>query len=111
VGADGVPFGVPGGLLGGLLGEFRASGLGAMRMVVLDIMPITVRRTPELISQADPDVLKLLLVCGTGCSVVEQDNRQVRSASDFAIYSTRRPSPPLITCPCGHCISSSMRKV
>lgn len=73
-------------------GEFRVSGLGAMRMVVLDIMPITVRRTPGLISRADPDMLKLLLVCGRGCSVVEQDGRQARlSASDFAIYNTRRP--------------------
>jgi SAM-dependent methyltransferase len=73
-------------------GEFRASGLGAVRVVVLDIMPITVRRTPELISQADPDMLKLLLVCGKGCSVVEQDGRQAQlSASDFAIYNTRRP--------------------
>jgi AraC-like DNA-binding protein len=73
-------------------GEFRVSGLGAMRMVLLDIMPITVRRTPELISQADPDMLKLVLVCGRGCSVVEQDGRQARlSASDFAIYNTRRP--------------------
>ena len=51
-------------------GEFRASGLGAMQVVVLDIMPITVRRTPELISQADPDMLKMVLVCrGNSCVV------------------------------------------
>ena len=41
-------------------GEYRASGLGAMQVVVMDIMPITVRRTPRLISQADPDLLKSL---------------------------------------------------
>jgi hypothetical protein len=29
-------------------GEFRASGLGAMQVVVMDIMPITVSRTPGL---------------------------------------------------------------
>lgn len=58
--------------------EFRASGLGAMRVVVVDGMPITARRTPELISRADPDLFKLFMVCG-GCScVVTQDGREAR---------------------------------
>jgi AraC-like DNA-binding protein len=73
-------------------GEFRASGLGPMQVVVLDIMPITVRRTAELISHADPDLLKLFLVCAGGASVVDQGGRQARlSAGDFAFYDTRRP--------------------
>jgi AraC-like DNA-binding protein len=73
-------------------GEFRASGLGAMQVVVLDVMPITVRRTAELISQADPDMLKMLLVCGSGSSVVSQGDQQARlSAAEFALYDTRRP--------------------
>src|SRR5215469_2861991 len=57
-------------------GEFRASGLGAMQVVVMDVMPITVRRTPELISEADPDMLKMVLVCGGNSCVVAQDGRQ-----------------------------------
>jgi AraC-like DNA-binding protein len=73
-------------------GEFRASGLGAMRVVVMDIMPVTVSRTPKLISEADPDMLKLLLACDGGTSVVEQGGQQARlSAGDFAFYDTRRP--------------------
>jgi AraC-like DNA-binding protein len=73
-------------------GEFRASGLGAMQVVVMDIMPVTVRRTPKLISQADPDMLKMLLVCDDSTSVVEQGGQQARlSAGDFAFYDTRRP--------------------
>src|SRR6185437_12046403 len=73
-------------------GEFRASGLGAMQVVVLDIMPITVRRTAELISQADPDLLKLFLVCAGGTSVVDQDGRQARlTVGEFAFYDTRKP--------------------
>jgi AraC-like DNA-binding protein len=73
-------------------GEFRASGLGPMQVVVLDVMPITVRRTRELISQADPDMLKMLLVCGGGSSVVDQGDRQARlSTAEFAFYDTRRP--------------------
>jgi AraC-like DNA-binding protein len=78
--------------LGDYRGEFRVSGLGAMQVVVMDIMPITVRRTPQLISQADPDLLKMVLVCGGNPCVVAQDGRQARlSAAEFAIYDTRRP--------------------
>jgi AraC-like DNA-binding protein len=73
-------------------GEFRASGLGAMQVVVMDVMPITVSRTPELISQADPDMLKMVLVCGGNSCVVSQDGQQAHlSAAEFAIYDTRRP--------------------
>ncbi|HEX5204834.1 helix-turn-helix domain-containing protein [Paractinoplanes rhizophilus] len=73
-------------------GEFRASGLGPMQVVVLDIMPITVRRTSETISQADPNMLKLFLVCAGGSSVVDQGGRQARlSVGEFAFYDTRRP--------------------
>lgn len=78
--------------LGDYRGEFRASGLGPMQVVVMDIMPITVRRTPRLISQADPDLLKMVLVCGGNSCVVAQDGRQAPlSAAEFAIYDTRRP--------------------
>jgi AraC-like DNA-binding protein len=73
-------------------GEFRASGLGAMQVVVMEVMPITVRRTPPLISQADPDLMKMVLVCGGNSCLVSQDGRQARLvAGEFAIYDTRRP--------------------
>ncbi|HEV7651497.1 MAG TPA: helix-turn-helix domain-containing protein [Actinophytocola sp.] len=73
-------------------GEFRASGLGAMQVVVMDIMPITVRRTPVLISQVDPDMLKMVLVRGGNSCVVDQGGRQARlRAGEFAVYDTRRP--------------------
>src|SRR5246127_1348500 len=72
--------------------EFRASGLGPMQVVVMDVPPATVRRTPELISQADPDMLKMVLVRGGDSCVVGQDGRQAHlSAGGFAIYDTRRP--------------------
>jgi AraC-like DNA-binding protein len=72
--------------------EFRASGLGAMQVVVMDVMPIKVCRTPKLISQADPDMLKMVLVCGGNSCVIDQDGRQASvSAGEFAIYDTRRP--------------------
>lgn len=76
----------------GYRGEFRASGLGPMQVVVMDVMPVRVCRTPELISRADPDLLKLFLVCGGGSAVVEQGGRQARlSAGDLTFYDTRRP--------------------
>jgi AraC-like DNA-binding protein len=58
----------------------------------MDVMPITVTRTPKLIEQEDPDLLKMLLVCGEGSTVVTQDDRQARiSMAEFALYDTRRP--------------------
>ena len=55
-------------------------------------MPITVSRIPRLISQADPDMLKMVLVCGGNSCVVAQYGRQAPlSAAEFAIYDTRRP--------------------
>jgi AraC-like DNA-binding protein len=76
----------------GCWGEFRVSGLGAMQVVVVDIMPVTVRRTPRLISEADPGFLWLLLVCEGGSSVLAQGGQQAcLSAGEFAFYDTRRP--------------------
>ena len=73
-------------------GVFRASGLGAMQVVVMDVAPITVSRTPKLISRADPDFMKLVLVCGDGSTVVTQGGRQARlSTAEFALYDTRQP--------------------
>jgi AraC-like DNA-binding protein len=73
-------------------GVFRVSGLGAMQVVVIETKPITVVRTPQLISQKDPDLLKMLLVCGGGSAVVEQGDRQaLLSRGEFALYDTRRP--------------------
>ena len=62
--------------------EFRASGLGPMQVVVMDVPPATVRRTPALIAEADPDLLKMVLVRG-GCCVVSQDGRQARLLPGF----------------------------
>ena len=73
-------------------GAFRKSGLGAMQVVVMDIMPISVRRTPQHIEQADPDMIKLALVCSGNSCVISQDGRQAKVApGEFAFYDTRRP--------------------
>ena len=82
----------PPGRWDGYRGEFRASGFGPMQVVVMDIMPITVRRTPKLISQADPDLLKVFLVCGGGGAAIGQGGRRALLApAEFAFYDTRRP--------------------
>jgi AraC-like DNA-binding protein len=77
--------------------EFRASGLGPMQVVVIDVPPATVCRSPEHISQADPDMLKLALVRGGDSCVIEQDGRQAKlSAGEFTFYDTRRPYEAVI---------------
>jgi AraC-like DNA-binding protein len=76
----------------GYWSEFRASGLGPMQVVAMDVMPVTVRRTPRLIAEADPDMLKLALVRGGDSCVISQGGRQARlSDAEFAIYDTRCP--------------------
>jgi AraC-like DNA-binding protein len=63
-----------------------------MQVVLMDVPPATVRRTPTLISQADPDLMKMALVRGGDSCVISQEGRQARlSAGEFAIYDTRRP--------------------
>jgi AraC-like DNA-binding protein len=71
----------------------RSSGLGAINVVVMDILSIRVCRTPRLIRSADPDMLKVVMpVRGTGSYVVTQDGRQARlHPGEFAFYDTRRP--------------------
>jgi hypothetical protein len=64
-------------------GQFRATGPGAMQVVVFDVMPVTVRRTPGLISQAGPGQLKLLLVRGGG-------RRESRTTHDRRYHSASR---------------------
>jgi AraC-like DNA-binding protein len=77
--------------------QFRCSGLGPMQVVVIDVPPALVSRTPEHISQADPDMLKLALVRGGDSCVIAQDGRQAKlSAGDFTFYDTRRPYEAVI---------------
>lgn len=72
--------------------EFRASGLGPMQVVLMDLQPATVVRTPAMISQADPDMLKMVLMCAGDSCVIDQGDRQAfLSAGEFALYDTRRP--------------------
>lgn len=73
-------------------GEFRASGTGAMQVVVMDVAPITVIRTAAHVEQADPDMLKAALMLGPGRSVFTQGDRQaVIGPGEFVFYDTQRP--------------------
>jgi AraC-like DNA-binding protein len=75
-----------------LQGQIRASGTGAMQVVVMDVLPLTVCRTRRHLEQADPDMLKALLMCGNARSVVSQGDREaVLGAGEFAFYDTRQP--------------------
>ncbi len=71
--------------------EFRASGLGPMQVVAMDVPPATVHRTPALISQADPDLFKVALVHGGACVIAQGGRQALLRPGDFALYDTRRP--------------------
>lgn len=71
--------------------QLRSSGMGAVQVNVLTCRPQSVHRTPRLIRQSDPDMLKIVMLLRGSC-VVEQDGRQARLAvADFALYDTTRP--------------------
>jgi AraC-like DNA-binding protein len=73
-------------------GELRASGVGAMQVVVMDMMPVTVSRSARHVEEADPDMLKLLLIGGTSPGVLNQGGKQaVLAPGEFAFYDTRKP--------------------
>jgi hypothetical protein len=63
----------------GTSGVFRASGIGPMQVVVMDVEPFEVRRTPMLLAQHDPDLMKVaMLARGAKTVVVSQDGREAR---------------------------------
>ena len=70
--------------------EFRASGLGPMQVVVMDVpRPRCAGLRPYF--QADPDILKIALVRG-GSLCGEPGRWQARlRAGEFALYDTRQP--------------------
>ncbi|MFG1948301.1 helix-turn-helix domain-containing protein [Nonomuraea sp. NPDC048826] len=71
----------------------RVSGLGVMRVTLIDGMPVRLHRTPAHIRRADPDLLKLvLLVRGPGPIMVSQGgNTACLGPAEFVFYDTRRP--------------------
>jgi hypothetical protein len=67
-------------------GELRANGVGAMRVVVMDMMPVTVSRSARHVEQADPDLLELLLIGGTSSAVLKQGGKQaVLTPGEFRV--------------------------
>lgn len=72
--------------------QIRSSGLGAVQVSVVNLQPIVATRTSKLISEADPDLLKVVLLARGGAGWVCQSGRQARlEPGDFTIYDTRRP--------------------
>ena len=72
-------------------GEF--TGTPRPRLILLDLN-LPRRNGLEVLAElkADPDLLKLFMVCRGGSSVIDQGGRQARlSAAEFAFYDTRRP--------------------
>jgi hypothetical protein len=68
--------------------RIQVSGMGAVQVVLMDVMPIRVRRTPRLIDRPG----RLLVTRGQGTFVVEQGHRQVCLVpGEFGFHDTRRP--------------------
>lgn len=75
----------------GFWAQVRTGGLGAVKVNLMTAAPHGVRRTRRLIRQADPDLLKVLILLSGDC-VISQDDRQAHlGPADFVLYDTRRP--------------------
>ncbi|GAA2207339.1 helix-turn-helix domain-containing protein [Nonomuraea monospora] len=71
--------------------RLHISDLGSVKAMLMTTTPHSVRRTPKLIRQADPEVFKLSCVV-RGRSMMEQDGRHADlGIGDLVLYDTSRP--------------------
>ncbi|WP_328743892.1 helix-turn-helix domain-containing protein [Streptomyces sp. NBC_00285] len=74
---------------------FRAhvgiSDFGAMQATLLTTMPHSVHRSPKLIRQADPEVLKVGCIVRGGATVTQDGQRADLGVGDLMLFDTSRP--------------------
>jgi AraC-like DNA-binding protein len=75
--------------------RFRAqvgiSEFGPVQAVLLTTMPHTVDRTPKLIRQSDPEVLKLVCTVRGGATVTKEGLRANRGPGELTLHDSSRP--------------------
>lgn len=76
--------------------DFRASqrilNLGAVRLCTAEYLPTTVRRTENLIRQADPELCLMTLPLRGTQRVIRQDCETAHAAYDLAVHDSSRPA-------------------
>jgi AraC-like DNA-binding protein len=73
--------------------RMHSSALGAIQANLMLTRAFSVRRTPALIKQSDPELLKIILPVRAAVPArIAQDGRQTSlGPADFALYDTKRP--------------------
>lgn len=91
LGRDVSPLEADGGGGAGFRPRTRLLRLGATRVWSTTVQPVTVRRTPELIHQSDPQVYSLTLPLEGGSEVVQAGREVVHGPYDMHLLDSSRP--------------------
>ena len=75
----------------GFQAQVGISDFGSVQATLMTTMPHSVRRTPKLIRQADPELFKLGCFVRGGCVVVQDDRCATYGVGDLKLYDTSRP--------------------
>ncbi|MEV4040796.1 helix-turn-helix domain-containing protein [Streptomyces umbrinus] len=75
----------------GFRAQVGISDFGAMQATLLTTMPHTVHRSPKLIRQADPEVLKVGCIVHGGATVTQNGQSADLGVGDLMLFDTSRP--------------------
>ncbi|MFF3712876.1 helix-turn-helix domain-containing protein [Streptomyces phaeochromogenes] len=75
----------------GFRAQVGISDFGAMQATLLTTMPHTVHRSPKLIRQADPEVLKVGCIVHGGATVTQDGQSADLGIGDLMLFDTSRP--------------------
>ncbi|WP_328842955.1 helix-turn-helix domain-containing protein [Streptomyces sp. NBC_00258] len=75
----------------GFKAQVGISDFGAMQATLLTTMPHTVHRSPKLIRQADPEVLKVGCIVRGGATVTQDGQHADLGVGDLMLFDTSRP--------------------
>ena len=71
--------------------EVSISDFGPVQATLMTTMPHSIRRTPKLIRQADPEMFKLCCAVRGGGVVTQDDQRAEIGVGDLILFDTSRP--------------------
>ncbi|MGA5504044.1 helix-turn-helix domain-containing protein [Streptomyces umbrinus] len=75
----------------GFRAQVGISDFGAIQATLLTTMPHTVHRSPKLIRQADPEVLKVGCIVRGGATVTQNGQSADLGVGDLTLFDTSRP--------------------
>ena len=78
-------------LAGKFVARVAISDFGPLQATVITTMPHSVRRTPRLIRQSDPEVFKVGCIVRGGSALTQDDRDSNLGVGDLVLFDTSRP--------------------